>query len=194
MKRKQYSASFKAKVALEAIRGLKTTNEIASEFGVHTTQIGYWKKLDIPAEVRRGLVDPTCGEILIKPSRSGPDGRQCELLGLSRSSWYYLPKGESELNITLMRMIDEQYIKTPFYGSPKMTALRRQGYQVNHKRVKRLMNRMGLQAAQPKVNTSRKHPEHKIYPYLLSGVKIACPDHVRSADITYIRLAPGSCI
>jgi transposase InsO family protein len=73
-----------------------------------------------------------------------------------------------------------------------MTAwLRHQGYQVNHKRVERLMNSMGLQAAQPKVNTSRKHTENKIYSYLLSGVKIACLDHVWSADITYIRLAAG---
>ena len=72
------------------------------------------KRLDIPAEVRRGMVDQTCGEIPIK--------RQCELLGLSRSSWYYRPKGENRLNLTLMRLIDEQYTRTPFYGSPKMTA------------------------------------------------------------------------
>ncbi|MBA7652954.1 hypothetical protein ES703_60794 [subsurface metagenome] len=91
-----------------------------------------------------------------------------------------------------MQLIDEQYTQTPFYGSPKMTAwLRRKSYQINHKRVERLMNRLGLQTAQPKVNTSRKHPENKIYPYLLSGVKIACPDHVWSADFTYIRLARG---
>jgi len=91
-----------------------------------------------------------------------------------------------------MRLIDEQYTQTPFYGSPKMTAwLRRQGCRVNHKRVERLMNRMGLHAAQPRANTSRKHPEHKIYPYLLSGVKIIRPDHVWSTDITYIRLARG---
>ncbi|GAG59987.1 unnamed protein product [marine sediment metagenome] len=130
------------------------------------------------------MVDPTCGKIPIK--------RQCDLLGLSRSSWYYHPKGENKLNLTLMRMIDEQYTQTPFYGSPKMTAwLRRQGYQINHKRVERLMNRMGLHAAQPRANTSWKHPEHKIYSYLLSGVKIIRPDHVWSTDITYIRLANG---
>jgi len=130
------------------------------------------------------MVDPTHGKITIK--------RQCELLGLSRSGWYYRPISESELNLTLMRLIDEQYTRTPFYGSPKMTAwLRRQGHQVNHKRVERLMNLMGLHAAQPRANTSRKHPEHKIYPYLLAGVKIARPDHVWSTDITYIRLAQG---
>ncbi len=130
------------------------------------------------------MVDPTHRKITIK--------RQCELLGLSRSGWYYRSIGESELNLTLMRMIDEQYTRIPFYGSPKMTAwLRRQGYQVNHKRVERLMNLMGLHAAQPRANTSRKHPENKIYPYLLAGVKIAHPDHVWSTDITYIQLAQG---
>ena len=91
-----------------------------------------------------------------------------------------------------MQLIDEQYTPIPFYGSPKMTAwLRRKSYQINHRRVEQLMNRMGLQAAQPRVNTSQKHPDHKIYPYLLSGVKIACPDLVWSAEITYIRLARG---
>ena len=96
--------------------------------------------------------------------------RQCDLLGLNRSSWYYRPKGESELNLHLMQLLDEQYTRIPFYGSPKMTAwLRRQGFRINHKRVERLMNLMGLHAAQPRANTSRKHPEHKIYPYLLRG-------------------------
>ncbi len=130
------------------------------------------------------MVDSAHGQITVS--------RQCDLLGLSRSSWYYCPKGESELNLNLMRMIDEQYMLIPFYGRPKMTAwLRRQGLKVNHKRVERLMSLMGLHAARPRINTSRKHPENKIYPYLLSGVRIACPDHVWSTDITYIRLASG---
>ena len=130
------------------------------------------------------MVDPANGNIAV--------GRQCQMLGLGRSSWYYRPKGESELNLHLMQLLDEQYTRIPFYGSPKMTAwLRRQGFRINHKRVERLMSLMGLHAAQPRINTSRKHPEHKIYPYLLSGVKIACPDHVWSTDITYIRLARG---
>jgi putative transposase len=130
------------------------------------------------------MVEPAHGRISIT--------RQCELLGLSRSSWYYQPKGESVLKLRLMRMIDEQYTRTPFYGSPKMAAwLRRQGFKVNHKRVERLMSLMGLYAAQPRIDTSRKHPEHKLYPYLLSGVKIAYPNQVWSADITYIRLARG---
>lgn len=118
--------------------------------------------------------------------------RQCELLGLNRSSYYYQPKGESPLNLLLMRLLDEQYTRTPYYGSPKMTLwLRKEGYPVNRKRVERLMNLMGLQAIYPKPNTSRPHPEHKIYPYLLRGVKIERADQVWSADITYIRMRAG---
>ena len=130
------------------------------------------------------MVNPANGNIAV--------GRQCQLLGLGRSSWYYRPKGESELNLHLMQLLDEQYTRAPFYGSPKMTAwLRRQGFKVNHKRVERSMNLMGLHVAQPRANTSRKHPEHKIYPYLLAGVKITRPNHVWSTDITYIRLTRG---
>ncbi len=130
------------------------------------------------------MVDPANGNIAV--------GRQCQMLGLGRSSWYYRPKGESELNLHLMQLLDEQYTRAPFYGSPKMTAwLRRQGFKVNHKRVERSMNLMGLHVAQPRANTSRKHPEHKIYPYLLAGVKITRPNHVWSTDITYIRLTRG---
>lgn len=105
--------------------------------------------------------------------------RQCELQGLNRSTFYYQSNGESELNLSLMRLIDEQYTRTPYYGSPKLTVwLRRRGYQINHKRVERLMNKMGLQAVCPKPNTSRKHADHKIYPYLLRGVEITSPNHV----------------
>lgn len=130
------------------------------------------------------MVDPAHWQITVS--------RQCDLLGMSRSSWYYRPRGESELNLHLMRLLDEQYTRTPFYGRPKMTAwLRRQGFVINHKRVERLMSLMGLYAAQPRANTSRKHPEHKIYSYLLRGVKIYRPNQVWSTDITYIRLARG---
>ena len=82
--------------------------------------------------------------------------RQCELLGLSRSTLYYQPAGESAENLHLMRLIDEQYLRTPFYGWPRMTAyLRRQGYQVNSKRIRRLMQKMGLQAIYPKPSKSK---------------------------------------
>jgi putative transposase len=118
--------------------------------------------------------------------------RQCELLGLPRSSYYYQPRGKSPLNLKLMRLLDEQYTRTPFYGSPKMTLwLKEQGYEINHKRVERLMQQMGLKAIYPKPNTSKPHPENKIYPYLLRGVKIDHVDQVWSADITYIRMRAG---
>ena len=91
-----------------------------------------------------------------------------------------------------MRRIDQQYTNTPFYGVPRMTVwLQHQGYVVNHKRVARLMQLMGLQAIYPKPNTSWKHPEHRIYPYLLRNVTIVAPDHVWSADITYLRMRGG---
>ena len=118
--------------------------------------------------------------------------RQCELLSLPRSSYYYQPKGESPLNLKLMRLLDEQYTKIPFYGSPKMTLwLRERGYEINHKRVERLLNLMGLKAIYPKPNTSKPHAENKIYPYLLRGVKIDHVDQVWSADITYVRMRAG---
>jgi len=118
--------------------------------------------------------------------------RQCELIGLTRSTYYYEPAGESELNLRLMRLIDEQYLKTPFYGWPKMSAmLRRQGYPVNHKRVQRLMHLMGLHAIYPKPKTTLASPGHKKYPYLLKGLKIVRPNQVWSADITYVPMQQG---
>jgi putative transposase len=114
------------------------------------------------------------------------------MLELSRSSYYYHPRPESDLNLLLMCLIDEQYTRTPFYGVPRMTArLRRQGYRVNHKRVERLMRQMGLEAIHPQPRLSRPSTEQKIYPYLLTGVTIDRPDQVWSTDITYVRLACG---
>jgi len=118
--------------------------------------------------------------------------RQCELLGLNRSTLYDQPSGESAENLHLMRLIDEQYLRTPFYGRLRMTAcLRRQGYHVNHKRVQRLMQKMGMQAIYPKPRTSVAEKAHKKYPYLLRGLKIAQPNFVWSADITYIPMRQG---
>jgi putative transposase len=118
--------------------------------------------------------------------------RQCELLGISRSGWYYTPKGDSEENLVLMRLIDEQYLKTPWYGSRQMKrALRRQGHVVNRKRVQRLMRLMGLRSLAPGPNTSRKHPTHAVYPYLLRDRVIDAPNQVWCADVTYIPLAHG---
>ena len=91
--------------------------------------------------------------------------RQCELLGLNRSTLYYQPASESPFNLQLMRLIDEQYLQTPFYGWPRMTAyLRRQGYQVNGKRIRRLMQLVGLQAIYPKPKTTVAATDHRVYP------------------------------
>lgn len=99
---------------------------------------------------------------------------------------------ESAENLELMRLIDEEYTRHPFYGSRKMRDwLQRQGYAVNRKRVRRLMRKMGLVSVAPKPNTSRPAPAHKIYPYLLRGLEISRADQVWCADITYIRLAHG---
>ena len=119
--------------------------------------------------------------------------RQCELIGLPRASYYRqrLAVAESEENLALMRLIDEQYTRHPFYGSRQMrNHLRREGYRVNRKRVQRLMRRMGLVSVAPKPNTSRPAPGHKIYPYLLRGLTIERPNQLWCADLTYIRLAP----
>ena len=107
------------------------------------------------------------------------------MLGLPRSSYYYEPAGESPLNLELMRIIDEQYTRTPFYGVPRMTqVLLRMGYPIGHKRIERLMRLMGLQAIYPKKNLSKATPGHKVYPYLLRGLSIDHPDHVWASDIT----------
>lgn len=118
--------------------------------------------------------------------------RQCELLGLARSSYYYQAKGEDPYNLLLMRLIDEQYTKRPFFGILRMTDwLHRQGHRVNHKRVQRLMRLMGLEAIYPKPRTSQAHRAHRKYPYLLRGLVIDRPDQVWCSDVTYIRLVQG---
>ena len=123
-----------------------------------------------------------------------PVGRQCELLGLPRSSLYYRGHRDESYNLPLMRLIDEQYTQTPFYGVPRMTAhLRRQGHPVNPKRIRRLMRQMGLEAIypKPKRNLSKSEAVHKKYPYLLKGIQITRPNQVWAADITYIRMYRG---
>lgn len=112
--------------------------------------------------------------------------KQCHLLSISRSSWYYAPKGESSLNLKLMGLIDEQFLETPFYGSRQMARhLRREGYCVSWHRVRRLMRLMGIQAIYQTPRTSQPHPDHKIYPYLLRDLDITRPNHVWCADIAY---------
>jgi putative transposase len=118
--------------------------------------------------------------------------RQCELLGIARSGLYYKPLGESTENLRLMRLLDEQYTRTPFYGSRKMTEwLVEQGHRVNRKRVSRLMQELGIEAVYPKPKLSQAGTGHHIYPYLLRGVEVNRVNQVWSADITYIRMADG---
>ncbi len=118
--------------------------------------------------------------------------RQCELLSVNRSCYYYQPSGETDLNLKLMRLIDEQYLEAPFYGPRQMTRhLRRQGYAVSRKRIGRLMKLMGLAAIYQKPNTSKPHPQHQIYPYLLRGMSIERPNQVWCADISYIPMQRG---
>ena len=191
--RKHYDAAIKAKVALEAIKGQRTVNEIASAYEVHPNQVTQWKRqameqlsevfsngrvradsqeeelrnqlyqqigqlkveldwlkknLDCCIEERRRYIDVYHSEISI--------ARQCELVSLARSSYYYRAKGETEQNLLLMRLLDEQYTHTPFYGIRRMTRwLRGGGHEVNAKRVGRLMRLMGLEAIYPKPRLSQ---------------------------------------
>jgi putative transposase len=123
---------------------------------------------------------------------------QCELAGVPRSSVYRRMDAacrvqlEDAEDLKLRELIDEEYTSHPFYGSRRMTVfLRKAGHVVNRKRVQRLMRSMGLAGMAPGPNTSKAHPQHKVYPYLLRGVPVSRPNHVWSTDITYIRLARG---
>jgi putative transposase len=133
----------------------------------------------------RPLIDTEHAELSVR--------RQCELLGLSRSSLYYQPAAESEENLRLMRLIDEEYTAHPFQGSRKMTVWLKEVHQeeVNRKRVQRLMRRMGLEAIYPKPKLSLAGRGHRVFPYLLRDVAIVRPDQVWSADITYVPMAAG---
>jgi len=120
--------------------------------------------------------------------------RQCALLGLGRSSLYYGSQADTTYNEHLMRLLDEQYLQTPFYGVPRMTQwLRQQGHVVNEKRVRRLLRQMGLEAVYPrrKQGLSQADRQHQVYPYLLRGLEITRANQVWAADITYIRMARG---
>jgi putative transposase len=134
--------------------------------------------------VRLTLVDRADGQLSIVA--------QCRLLQVARSMLYWRPAAVSEDDLLLMRRIDEQFLATPFYGARRMVAvLRRDGYAVNRKRVRRLMRLLGIEAIYQRPNTSKRHPEHKVYPYLLRGLAIVRPNQVWCADITYIPLARG---
>jgi putative transposase len=140
--------------------------------------------LDGPLEQRRQWVDPYHQQISVR--------RQCQLLGVNRAGLYYQPGDERGENLHLMRLLDEQYTRCPFYGVLRMTAwLRQEGYPVNEKRVRRLLRQMGLMAVYPKPHLSHPCAGGQRYPYLLTGVKIDRADHVWATDITYVRLWQG---
>ena len=230
-KRRRHSDEFKAKVALEAVKGIQTLSELSSKFGVHPTVIAHWKRqlvegaselfsrgdgrrakteeeiaaplyekigrlevevdwlkkkaLSPSLEVKRKWIDVDYPELSI--------ARQCALAGLARSSYYFTPMAtESAENLRLMRQIDKLYLKRPFYGYRRISGwLRELGWDVNTKRVARLMRLMGLQAVLPGPHTSRRHPEHRVYPYLLRDLTIRAPDEVWCADITYMPMKRG---
>ena len=118
--------------------------------------------------------------------------RQCQLVSISRSGFYYQPAGETPLNLALMRLIDRQFLETPWYGSRQMARhLRREGYTVGRKRVRRLMAKMGLEPIYQRPRTTVPHPDHQIYPYLLREMVIERPNQVWCADITYIPMRCG---
>ena len=231
MKRRKFSKEFKAKVALEAIKGQRTANELAQEFGVHVNQINLWKKKllesapgvfptgkDREAErlaAQREILYRKVGQLQVevdwlkkdriaglstaeKHGMIEPDHRllsirrQCELLGLGRSSYYRNPASESDENLELMQLIDKEYTAHPFYGTRKMRDyLKRKGHTVNRKRIQRLMRLMGLASIAPRKRTSVPGVRHKIYPYLLRNIEITYPGQVWCSDITYIRLKRG---
>ena len=135
-------------------------------------------------EQLRQLVEPGHAQLSLR--------QQCQLLGLSRSSLYYLAKPVDEEDLMLMRLLDQQYLRTPFYGVRRMTRwLREEEWTVNEKRVRRLLRLMGLEAIYPRPRLSEASAEHRKYPYLLKGVTIDRPGQVWSTDITFIPMNQG---
>ena len=135
-------------------------------------------------EERKAMIAPDHPDLSVS--------RQCGLLSISRSAFYYAPKGESPENLALMRRIDELFLKYPFYGSRQMVRqLRREGVCVGRHRARRLMRLMGLEAIYQAPRTSEPHPAHRVYPYLLRDVAVDRPNHVWCADITYIPVRRG---
>jgi len=138
----------------------------------------------LPIETRGGLIERDHTRL--------PVVEQCELLGVSRSGLYYRPVGPDPYALELMRLLDEQYTRTPFYGVRRMTAwLCEQGHGVNPKRVRRLLREMGLWAIYPQPRLSMAGAGHRIYPYLLRGVEVTRPNQVWATDITYVRMRRG---
>jgi putative transposase len=133
---------------------------------------------------RRQMIEPEHQRLSV--------ARQCELVSISRSGFYYQPVGEAPLNLELMRLIDAQFLETPWYGSRQMVRhLRREGYVVGRKRIRRLMAKMGLMPIYQRPRTTVPHPEHRVFPYLLRDVAVDRPNQVWCADLTYIPMRRG---
>ncbi len=129
---------------------------------------------------------------MIAPGSELSVARQAKLLGVSRSSVYYRPRPESQEELDLLKRLDELFTENPMYGSRRLQQmLKREGVLVGRRRLRRLMKKLGLWAIGPKPDTSKPHPEHKVYPYLLRGLHIERPNHVWATDITYIRMRHG---
>jgi putative transposase len=227
--RKRYSAEFKAKVALAALKEDATLSEIAARFEIHPNMVSLWKRQTVEGmsslftgrrSGTRCPRDPDQGTA--REDRTTDGGtrffstrlrsmsrdrrksvvetnhprlgvvRQCRLLGLCRSTFYYKTAGETPKNLALMKRLDEIFLDVPFFGARQMARmLRREGYWVNRKRIVRLMRKMGLEAVYRRPNTSRPHPEHKIFPYLLRDMAITRANQVWCTDVTYIPMRRG---
>nr|WP_258051823.1 IS3 family transposase [Mesorhizobium sp. INR15] len=228
--RRRFTADFKAKVALEAIRGERTISELATKHQLHPNQITQWKRQAIEnlakafddkaadAQVGREAevtkLHAKIGQLVVERDFLGQDlrslsldrrrmminpdhprlsiRRQCELVSISRASFYRQPVDETPETLKLMRVIDEAFMEMPWYGSRQMARhLRRQGCCVGRKRVRRLMRKIGLSPIYQAPKTSTPHPQHRIYPYLLRHLAIERPDQVWCADVTYIPMRRG---
>ncbi len=229
-KAKQYSATEKTKIVLEAIKAEMTIAQISSKYGVHATQIQAWKKRGIenlvsgfqvkPAtkdpdnedlikqlyeqigqlsverdwlkknlhcldlETRKSMIDNNCRNLAIS--------RQCDLLLINKSTYYYKEKGLKQRDLEIMKTIDEIYTEHPYFGARRMSRhLVPFGIVIGRKAVSRYYGIMAIEAIYPKINLSKRNQGHKIYPYLLKGVEITKINQVWSTDITYIRMAQG---
>src|SRR6476646_10389033 len=196
---------------MAALSGEKTLAELSAEFGVHPTMISDWKQELVKRAgelFARGNRAPAVGDaqkVIDDLHRKigqlqvecdflagQPVGRQCVLLGVARSSFYYRPRPESAEELELLKRLDRMFTDHPGYGSRRLqVALLREGVSVGRRRVRRLMRKLGLWAVRPKRNTSKRHPGHKVYPYLLRGKTIDQPNQVWAADITYIAMRQG---
>ncbi|MBT6585320.1 MAG: IS3 family transposase [Gammaproteobacteria bacterium] len=228
-KRRNFSDKYKAAVALEALRGDKTVQEIAAKRQLHPTQVSTWKRQAIEgmasvfsdkvkkAENKEGEIKELhakIGQLAVEndflsqgAKAMSPNERremirkentklsltgQCKLLKISRSSIYYTPVGFDQATLDLMHEIDRIFMKYPFFGSRQIAAyLPQSGFSAGRHRVRRLMGIMGLQAIYKGPNTSKKHPQHRIYPYLLRKLAITRPNQVWCSDITYIPVKHG---